>query len=122
MAQSLLDAYMPVAIFVAFAIIFPILTYFITRLVRPTKPSTLKDTTYECGEEPIGEAQVQFTFQYYLFALIFVVFDVAAIFLFLIALVFPMAGDVAKIAVILFGAILFVSVNYAVKKEEVTAD
>ncbi len=122
MAQSLLDAYMPVAIFVAFAIIFPILTYFITRLVRPTRPSALKDTTYECGEEPIGEAQVQFTFQYYLFALIFVVFDVAAIFLFLIALVFPIAGDLAKFAVILFAAILFVSVNYAVKKEEVASD
>lgn len=121
MAQSLLDAYMPIAIFVAIAIIFPILVYFITRLVRPDHPSPLKDTTYECGEEPIGEAQIQFGFSYYMFALIFVVFDVAAVFLMLIALVFPVAGDVAKVAVILFALILFVSTNYALKEEEVSA-
>lgn len=121
MAQSLLDAYMPIAIFVAIAIIFPILVYFITRLVRPDRPSPLKDTTYECGEEPIGEAQIQFGFSYYMFALIFVVFDVAAVFLMLIALVFPVASDLAKVAVILFAFILFVSTNYALKEEEVSA-
>lgn len=119
MAQSLLDAYMPVAIFLAIAVIFPILVYFITRLVRPDKPSPLKDTTYECGEVPEGEAQIQFNFQYYMFALIFVVFDVAAIFLMLMALVFTGLSDAAKVAVVLFVAVLFVTTNYALKKEEV---
>jgi NADH:ubiquinone oxidoreductase subunit 3 (subunit A) len=119
MAQSLLDAYMPVAIFLAIAVIFPILVYFITRLVRPDKPSPLKDTTYECGEVPEGEAQIQFNFQYYMFALIFVVFDVAAIFLMLMALVFTGLSDAAKVAIILFVAVLFVTTNYALKKEEV---
>jgi len=119
MAQSLLDAYMPVAIFLAIAVVFPFLVYFITRLVRPDKPSPLKDTTYECGEVPEGEAQIQFNFQYYMFALIFVVFDVAAIFLMLMALVFTGLSDAAKAAIILFVAVLFVTTNYALKKEEV---
>ena len=119
MAQSLLDAYMPVAIFAAIAIAFPPIVYFLTRLVRPDRPSPLKETTYECGEVPDGEAQIQFNFQYYMFALIFVVFDVAAIFFMLIALVFTEASDVAKVAVILFAAVLFVTTNYALKKEEV---
>ncbi len=119
MAQSILDAYMPVAIFLAFAVIFPVLTYFITRLVRPNKPTYLKGTTYECGEIPEGEAQIQFSFQYYMFALIFVVFDVAAVFLLLMALMFTGMGDAAKVAVILFAAVLFVTTNYALKKEEV---
>ena len=119
MAQSLLDAYMPVAIFLTLAVIFPILVYFMTRLVRPQKPSPLKDTTYECGETPDGEAQIQFNFQYYMFALIYVVFDVAAVFLILMALIFPGLNDAAKAAVILFVAVLFISTNYALKKEEV---
>ncbi len=115
----MLDAYMPIAIFVAIAIAFPIIVYFLTRFVRPEKPSPLKDTTYECGEAPIGEAQVQFNFQYYMFALIFVVFDVAAIFLFLMALIFTGIGEAAKFTVIIFAVILFVATNYALKKEEV---
>ena len=119
MAQSLLDAYMPVAIFLAIAVVFPFLVYFITRLVRPDKPSPLKNTVYECGEEPEGEAQIQFNFQYYMFALIYVVFDVAAIFLMLMALIFAGLSDAAKVVLILFVAILFVTTNYALKKEEV---
>ena len=112
MAQSLLDAYMPVAIFLALAVAFPLLVYFMTRLVRANKPTELKATTYECGEVPIGEAQIQFNFQYYMFALVFVVFDVAAIFLMLMALMFNQLGDVARAILILFGGALFVATNY----------
>ncbi len=121
MAQSILDAYMPVAIFLGIAVLFPVIVYFMTRLVRPQKPSPQKDITYECGELPEGEAQIQFNFQYYMFALIYVVFDVAAIFLMLMALIFPGLNDAARAAVILFVAVLFVSTNYALKKEEVLA-
>jgi len=121
MAQSILDAYMPVAIFFGIAVLFPVIVYFMTRLVRPQKPTPQKDITYECGELPEGEAQVQFNFQYYMFALIYVVFDVAAIFLLLMALIFPGLSDAARAAVILFVAVLFVSTNYALKKEEVLA-
>ena len=119
MAQSLLDAYMPIAIFLAFAVIFPVLVYFLTRFVRPDKPTELKGDVYECGEPTIGEAQIQFNFQYYMFALVFVVFDVAAIFLLLMALLFGGLSESAKVFLILFACILFVAVNYAVKKQEV---
>jgi len=119
MAQSLLDSYMPVAIFLAFAVLFPMIVYFLTRFVRPNKPTELKETVYECGEPTIGEAQIQFNFQYYMFALVFVVFDVAAIFLLLMALMFNGLSDTAKAFLILFAAALFVAVNYAIKKQEV---
>src|SRR2546428_12690313 len=66
---------------------FPLLPFFATRLFRPTHPTPLKDLTYECGELPEGEAAIQFHFQYYMFALIFGVFDVAAVFLVLWAFV-----------------------------------
>src|SRR5437773_12056780 len=78
-----LEAYVPIVIFALIALMFPLGTFFATRLFRPDHPTPLKDLTYECGEVSEGVAQIQFHFQYYMFALIFVVFDVAAVFLLL---------------------------------------
>jgi len=111
---------------------FPLITFFATRLFRPTHPTPLKDLTYECGELPEGEAAIQFHFQYYMFALIFVVFDVAAVFLVLWALmIYGTASDLGPgasagdrlpvLAPMLLGfiPILFVATQYALKKESV---
>ncbi len=128
--MALLDAYLPVFLFLIVAVMFPLLTFFATRLFRPTNPTPLKDLTYECGELPEGEAMIQFHFQYYVFALIFVVFDVAAIFLVLWAFaVFGASQNplttleekVALFAPILLGfvPILFVATQYALKKESI---
>jgi len=124
--EELLARYYPVALFLLIALAFPIMTFFATRLFRPTHPSPLKDMTYECGEEPEGEAMIRFHFQYYMFAIIFVVFDVAAVFLLLFALQANslLAGGLASnplavLSIILFIAILFVTTNYALKKEAV---
>jgi len=124
-AAALLERYYPVAIFILVALIFPIQTFLATRLFRPNRPSPLKDMTYECGEEPEGEAMIRFHFQYYMFAIIFVVFDVAAVFLLLFALEAKtlladgVAAPVAVLAILLFVGILFITTNYALKKEEV---
>src|SRR2546428_3890287 len=92
--MALLDDYVPVVLFLLVALSFPLITFFATRLFRPTHPTPLKDLTYECGELPEGEAAIQFHFQYYMFALIFVVFDVAAVFLVLWALmIYGTASD-----------------------------
>src|SRR2546422_628817 len=76
-----------------------------------------------CGEVPEGVAQIQFHFQYYMFALIFVIFDVAAIFLLLWAFAWGgllnSASPVAKFSIFLFLGIMFVATQYALKKEEV---
>jgi len=124
--EELLARYYPVALFLLIALAFPIMTFFATRLFRPTHPSPLKDMTYECGEEPEGEGMIRFHFQYYMFAIIFVVFDVAAVFLLLFALrakvLFPVSGPegwLAGLAVLTFVLILFIATQYALKKEEV---
>lgn len=128
--MALLDSYIPIALFLVIALLFPLLTFFATRLFRPTNPTPLKDLTYECGEVPEGEAMIQFHFQYYMFALIFVVFDVAAIFLVLWAFAVFGVGQnpaaslqdrIAVLAPILLGfvPILFVATQYALKKESV---
>lgn len=54
----------------------------VSRLVRPSVPSPLKLTTYECGVEAVGTGWTQMNIRYYVFAFLFVIFDVEAIFLF----------------------------------------
>ena len=121
MAADLLARYLPVALFAVFCLLFPVGTFLATRFLRKDNPSPLKDLTYECGEVPEGEAMIQFHFQYYVFGIIFVVFDVAAIFLLLWALAFDdvLGTAFGFLAMILFVAIMFVATNYALKKEEV---
>ncbi len=122
--MALLDTYAPVVIFTIVAILFPVGTFFATRLFRPTNPTPLKDLVYECGEVPEGEAQIEFHFQYYMFALIFLVFDVAAIFLLLWAFAWSGLPDsitspIALASPFIFLGIMFVATQYALKKEEV---
>ncbi|MEE9164062.1 MAG: NADH-quinone oxidoreductase subunit A [Thermoplasmata archaeon] len=117
-----LEAYYPVAIFVLIAISFPFLTYMATRLLRTDNPNPLKETTYECGEVPEGEANIQFNFQYYLFAIMFIVFDVAAIFIILFALIyrdFLALDPLATTMMAFFILIMTAATLYSLKKEEV---
>jgi len=118
-APMLIEDYLPVAIFALVTILFPVLAFYISRFFRPTKKSTLKHTTYECGESPIGEANVQFNFQYYMFAIIFVIFDIITVFLMIWALAFSDLSLMAKVYMGVFLAILVIGVTYALKKEEV---
>ena len=66
----------------AITLTIPIVTLIIAWLLRPKKPNPAKQETYESGVEAIGTAWVQFKAQYYIYAIVFVVFDVEAIFLF----------------------------------------
>lgn len=114
----LLDTYLPIAIFALLAVGFPTVSFFASRYFRPTRWSALKTETYECGEVPIGEAQIQFHFQFYMFAIIFVVFDIITIFLLLWAVSFSGLGFDSKILMLAFFGLLLVGVFYALKKEE----
>ena len=115
--MSLIAEYLPVAILAIVAIGFAPLSWLFSRFFRPNRPSQWRDTTYECGSEPIGEARVQFKFQYYVFGIIFVVFDLVAVFLMLWAVAFTELSDMAKVWAVLFLAILLIGVAYALKKE-----
>ena len=90
-------AYLPIAIFAVLAIAVPVLVFWLSRYFRPLEVEHEQTSTYECGEAPIGEAQIQFHFQYYMFAIIFVAFDLVSIFVILWALVFSDIGEIAKV-------------------------
>ncbi|MDR0791144.1 MAG: NADH-quinone oxidoreductase subunit A [Methanomassiliicoccaceae archaeon] len=115
--MSLIAEYLPLVVLAIVAIVFAPLSWFFSRFFRPNRPSQWRDTTYECGSEPIGDARVQFKFQYYVFGIIFVVFDLVAVFLMLWAVVFTSLEVAAKAWVILFLAIMMIGVGYALKRE-----
>ncbi|MEM4728750.1 MAG: NADH-quinone oxidoreductase subunit A [Thermoplasmata archaeon] len=110
--------YLPVAIFALLAVLFPFVAFLATRFFRPSRPSALKAQTYECGEVPIGEARIQFSFQYYIYALIFVICDTLTVFVLLWALVMPGADPAVGLSMLLFLLALLGVLAYALKKEE----
>ena len=112
--------FLTVAVFIIVGIGFVAVTLFASMLFRPHRPSDEKRTTYECGEDPTGPAWLQFRVGYYIYALIFLIFDVEAVFL------YPWAAgllgfkkDVAILGfidMVIFVAILAVGLIYAWKK------
>ena len=85
-------------------------------LIRPRRFSEEKNTTYECGENPQGSAWVQFNIRFYVFALIFVVFDVETVFLLPWAVVFKELGVLAFVEGLVFIFILVVGLAYVWRK------
>jgi NADH-quinone oxidoreductase subunit A len=76
--------YLPVTIYLVLIVGFAVISLGAAWVLRPSRPfaSPAKLENYECGAEPIGEAWVQFPVGFYLVALIFIVFDALAVFLF----------------------------------------
>ena len=86
------------------------------KVLRPSRFSEEKLTTYECGEDPTGNAWIQFNIRFYVFALIFIVFDVEAVFLLPWAVVFRELGTFAWLEGLVFIAILVVALAYVWRK------
>jgi len=95
---------------------------FTARLLRPDRPSAEKLSTYECGEEPIGDSWVKFNVRFYIIALIFLIFDVEVVFLFPWALVFRKLGMFAFIEMMIFLAILIAGYIYVWVKGDLDWD
>ena len=84
--------------------------------VRPQAPDPIKESTFECGVETEGTAWVQFNFRYYYYALLFVIFDVEAVFLYPWAVSFEKVAVAGFIAVVTFVTILLIGLAYAWRK------
>ncbi len=84
----------------------------IARFLSPNKPSDLKESTYECGLESKGEAWGKFKVQYYLYALVFVIFDIEAVFIYPLATAFTGIGFGGFLAMCVFILIMAESLVY----------
>ena len=98
------------------AVLVPILAFNISSFIAPKSQSAEKRTTYESGIEPVGESWIQFQIRYYMFALVFVVFDVETVFLYPWAVSFPELGVLAFVEAFVFIVVLVIGLVYAWRK------
>jgi NADH-quinone oxidoreductase subunit A len=109
--------YGTVLMFLAMAVFFGVAALFVARLLMPYRPNPVKNATYECGNEPTGDAQVRYNVRFYIFALLYVVFAVEAAFLFPWAVVFrEIEGLLPLLEVIAFIGFLVLALAYAWRK------
>ena len=108
--------YFFVPLFVALSAAFVVGGLAFSRLVAPHNPGSIKNSPYECGEQPIGQAWIQFNVGYYLFGLLFLVFDVEAAFLYPWAVAFKTVGLTGFVEALIFLLVLILGLAYAWKK------
>ena len=109
--------YLFIGVFFLFAIFFAALPLIVARFVAPRKPSAIKNATYECGLESQGDSWVQFRIQFYIYALIFVIFAVETVFIYPWAVSFKKLGMEGFIPMIIFLLILLVGLAYEWRKK-----
>jgi len=117
----MLGVYLPILILAVVAILFGLISITMSSLIGPKKPSEVKMAPYECGCEPVGSARERFSIKFYLIAMLFILFDIEAVFLYPWAVVFKKfiragSGAFILLEMLIFIVILFVGYIYLWKK------
>jgi NADH-quinone oxidoreductase subunit A len=108
-----LTQYFPILFFVVVALFFGVWSLVISYLVQPKYPEAEKLTSYECGSEPFSDARMPFPVRYYIFAMLFVIFDIEVIFLYPWAVVFTKIELIGLIEMLVFIGLFIVAYVYA---------
>jgi NADH-quinone oxidoreductase subunit A len=111
-----LTHYFPILFFVVVALFFGIWSLVVSYLVQPKYPEPEKLTSYECGSEPFSDARMPFPVRYYIFAMLFVIFDIEVIFLYPWAVVFNKIELIGLIEMLVFIGLFVVAYVYAWRK------
>lgn len=109
----MLNDWLYLGIFLVLALALPALAIGLAGLLSPKKSDPIKNSIYECGPEPVGESRIQFKVQYYVYGLIFLVFDVETVLLFPWAVAYKQLAMYAVLEAVLFIAILAGGLFYA---------
>ncbi len=121
MLDQYLGDYITVAAFLAMGALLVAGAMVASSLLRPDKPSRVKSESYECGIDPVGGGWSQTQIRYYIFALLFLIFDVEAVFIFPWAIELETfselgMGGFVLVEMLLFVAILVLGLVYAIRK------
>ena len=116
-ATSMPQEYLAILILLVFGILFAAVTLFAGRFFRLSRPYREKLIAYESGNEPTAAPQMRFSVKFYLIAILFVIFDVEAIYLYPWAVVYDQLGLFALVEMMLFIFLLLIGYVYAWKKE-----
>ena len=114
--SMMLTEFGKILIFLILSIVFVIITLFISKIIRPNRPTREKYLTYECGENPEGSPWVKFNIRFYVVALIFLIFDVEVVLLFPWALVYKEYGIFGFLVGIIFLVVLGIGMAYEWRK------
>jgi NADH-quinone oxidoreductase subunit A len=112
----MLEAYVPIFLFILIAVGFAIFTIMFSKLLHPKKFNVVKLEPYECGIEPATDARDRYSVRYYLVAMLFVIFDVETVFMFPWAVIMDRLLLFGFIEMLVFLFILIVGYVYAWKK------
>src|SRR6202161_201619 len=116
MISAMPSGYLPIFIFLAVAIAFPVVTILAAKLIRPSAPFQAKLEAYECGIKAASDSRGRYTVRFYIIAILFVIFDVETIFLFPWAVKYRTLGWFGVAEVLVFLVILVVGYFWAFKK------
>lgn len=112
----MLSDFASILVFAVAGVLLLILALTVARLIRPDAKTPEKLTTYECGEDPVGNPWIQFNIRFYIIALIFIIFEVEIVFLYPWGVVFKRLGSVAFAEMLVFIFILLVGLAYIWRK------
>ncbi len=108
--------YSAVLLFILVVAAFGVGTLVISYFVQPKFPESEKLSPYECGSEPFSDARIPFPVRYYIFAMLFVIFDVEVIFLYPWAVAFKAMGLIGLIEMMIFIGLFVLAYVYAWRK------
>jgi len=111
-----MSAYLPILLALVVAAGFPIVVILLSSFIVPMRRNAVKNSPYECGIEPVGDARERFSVKFYLVAVLFILFDIEAVFLYPWAVSFRQLGLYGLVEMALFIVILFVGYVYLLKK------
>lgn len=114
--HAYLTKFFPILLFIFVTLAFGMVTLLISYFVQPRYPEPEKLTTYECGSEPFSDARMPFPVRYYIFAMLFVIFDIEVIFLYPWAVVFKNIGIIGLVEMMIFIGLFVVAYVYAWRK------
>ncbi len=108
--------YFPVILLFSLALMIPVLMLVIAAFTGPRQSTQRKMTTFECGTDPVGEPRHRSSVKFFLVALLFIIFDIEAVFLFPWAVLFRELGVFGFIEMSVFLLVLIVGLVYVWKK------
>ena len=114
--MEFLSQYTQIGVFIVFGILFSCISLGLSWLLRARGNDPLFNTTYECGPEPEGSAWGKINVRFYIFALLFVLFDVEILFLYPWAIAYRKLGVFGFIEMVIFISVLFLGLVYAWRK------
>jgi NADH-quinone oxidoreductase subunit A len=112
----MLESYLPILVLIGIAFAFALAVVVLSRLVGPNKPNDIKLAPYECGMPLLSSAQDRFSIKFYIIAMLFILFDIEAVFLYPWAVMYKRLGIFGFVEMGVFIIILLVGFVYVWKK------